>query len=437
MKPVNIGILGLGTVGSGVINLLHRNAMEISRRAGRNISVKTAIVQNVGISRECETTLFRVSNNLKDVTDDPEIDIVIELIGGTDIAKDAIYRALNNQKHVVTANKALVAEFGNEIFALALEKKLTVAFEAAVGGGISVIKVLREGLSGNMINRVVGIINGTSNYILTDMFHNSIEFSDSLKEAVKLGFAEANPENDIEGIDAAHKLAILASIAYGIPLQFKKVYVEGIKKITSDDVLYAEELGYKIKHLGIAARRDEGLELRAHPCLVSNNELLANVNGVMNAIYIEGDAVGSTLHYGAGAGSEPTASAVVADIVDIARALTTDPNSRVPHLAFQPQSLSDLRILDAEKTKVAFYLRLNVHEKAGVLADITRILGERTISIEKIVQKEVTSKDGTVPIVIITHETIEQLMNSAINEIKSLESVEGEISRIRLETFGS
>ena len=221
MKPVNIGILGLGTVGSGVINLLHRNAMEISRRAGRNISVKTAIVQNVGISRECETTLFRVSNNLKDVTDDPEIDIVIELIGGTDIAKDAIYRALNNQKHVVTANKALVAEFGNEIFALALEKKLTVAFEAAVGGGISVIKVLREGLSGNMINRVVGIINGTSNYILTDMFHNSIEFSDSLKEAVKLGFAEANPENDIEGIDAAHKLAILASIAYGIPLQFK------------------------------------------------------------------------------------------------------------------------------------------------------------------------------------------------------------------------
>jgi len=374
---------------------------------------------------------------LKDVTDDPEIDIVIELIGGTDIAKDAIYRALNNQKHVVTANKALVAEFGNEIFALALEKKLTVAFEAAVGGGISVIKVLREGLSGNMINRVVGIINGTSNYILTDMFHNSIEFSDSLKEAVKLGFAEANPENDIEGIDAAHKLAILASIAYGIPLQFKKVYVEGIKKITSDDVLYAEELGYKIKHLGIAARRDEGLELRAHPCLVSNNELLANVNGVMNAIYIEGDAVGSTLHYGAGAGSEPTASAVVADIVDIARALTTDPNSRVPHLAFQPQSLSDLRILDAEKTKVAFYLRLNVHEKAGVLADITRILGERTISIEKIVQKEVTSKDGTVPIVIITHETIEQLMNSAINEIKSLESVEGEISRIRLETFGS
>ena len=265
----------------------------------------------------------------------------------------------------------------------------------------------------------------------------AIEFSDSLKEAVKLGFAEANPENDIEGIDAAHKLAILASIAYGIPLQFKKVYVEGIKKITSDDVLYAEELGYKIKHLGIAARRDEGLELRAHPCLVSNNELLANVNGVMNAIYIEGDAVGSTLHYGAGAGSEPTASAVVADIVDIARALTTDPNSRVPHLAFQPQSLSDLRILDAEKTKVAFYLRLNVHEKAGVLADITRILGERTISIEKIVQKEVTSKDGTVPIVIITHETIEQLMNSAINEIKSLESVEGEISRIRLETFGS
>ena len=437
MKPVNIGILGLGTVGSGVINLLHRNAMEISRRAGRNISVKTAIVQNVGISRECETTLFRVSNNLKDVTDDPEIDIVIELIGGTDIAKDAIYRALNNQKHVVTANKALVAEFGNEIFALALEKKLTVAFEAAVGGGISVIKVLREGLSGNMINRVVGIINGTSNYILTDMFHNSIEFSDSLKEAVKLGFAEANPENDIEGIDAAHKLAILASIAYGIPLQFKKVYVEGIKKITSDDVLYAEELGYKIKHLGIAARRDEGLELSAHPCLVSKNELLANVNGIMNAIYIEGDAVGSTLHYGAGAGSEPTASAVVADIVDIARALTTDPNSRVPHLAFQPQSLSDLRILDAEKTKVAFYLRLNVHEKAGVLADITRILGERTISIEKIVQKEVTSKDGTVPIVIITHETIEQLMNSAINEIKSLESVEGEISRIRLETFGS
>ena len=437
MKPVKIGLLGLGTVGSGVINLLNRNAMEISRRAGRNISVKTAVVRDVKASRQCETRSFNVSNDLKDVTDDPEIDIVIELIGGTKIAKDAIHQALNHRKHVVTANKALIAEFGNEIFSLALEKKLTVAFEAAVGGGISVIKVLREGLSGNVINRVTGIINGTSNFILTDMFQNNVEFSDSLNEAVKLGFAEADPESDIQGIDAAHKLAILASIAYGIPLQFEKVYVEGITDITAEDMLYAKDLGYRIKHLGIAVRRDDGLELRAHPCLITSNELLANVNGVMNAICIEGDAVGSTLHYGAGAGSEPTASAVVADIVDVVRTHTTDPNSRVPHLAFQPQSLSDLRILDAAKTNVAFYLRLNVHEKAGVLADITRILGERTISIEKIVQKEVTSKNGTVPIVIISHKTIEQKMNIAIKEIESLECVKGKISRIRLETFGS
>ena len=437
MKPVNIGIIGLGTVGSGVVNLLHSNAEEISRRAGRNIIVNQAVVRDLDHVRDCPTHRFSLTNNPYDITDHPDIDIVVELIGGIEVAKDVTRRSLENGKHVVTANKALIAEYGNEIFSLALDKGLTVAFEAAVGGGVSIIKVLREGLSGNVIKRIVGIINGTSNFILSDMSENVVEFSDSLKEAQRLGFAEADPKVDVEGVDAAHKLAILASIAFGIPLQFDRVHIEGITNISADDIAYADDLGYRIKHLGIAARRRDGIELRTHLCLVRKDDLLASVNGVMNAIKIEGDAVGSTLHYGAGAGAKPTASAVVADIVDVVRALTTDPHNRVPHLAFQPQSLSDLRILEAEDTNTAFYLRLNTVDQPGVLADITKILGEYSISIERILQQEVSKVGETVPILIITHETSEKSMNQAISEIQALTCIDREIIRIRLELGSS
>jgi homoserine dehydrogenase len=437
MKPVNIGIIGLGTVGCGVVNVLHRNAEEISRRAGRRIVVTHGVVQDIERLRPCHTEAFSMTTNPNEVTDHPDIDIVVELIGGLKTSREVVQRSLTNGKHVVTANKALIAEHGNEIFALARDQGLTVAFEAAVAGGISVIKVLREGLAGNRINRVAGIINGTSNYILTDMLENDVDFSESLKEAQSLGYAESDPAFDIEGTDAAHKLAILASIAYGIPLKFDQVYVEGITSVTLEDIGYATELGYRVKHLGLAIRRHDGIELRTHPCLVPKEELLANVNGVMNAIHIEGDAVGPTLHYGAGAGSEPTASAVVADIVDVVRALTTDPNNRVPHLAFQPQSLSDLPILDIECTETPFYLRLNAFDQPGVLADITRILGSQSISIEAILQKGTSSQGQTVPIVIITHNSLERAVKEAIQEIEMLDCVHGVVHRIRLEMLGS
>ena len=437
MKPVNIGIIGLGTVGCGVVNVLHRNAEEISRRAGRRIVVTHGVVRDIGRLRACPTDAFSMTADPKEVTDHPDIDIVVELIGGLEISRDVVQRSLANGKHVVTANKALIAEHGNEIFALARDKGLTVAFEAAVAGGIPIIKVLREGFAGNRINRVAGIINGTSNYILTNMLDNDVDFSKSLAEAQRLGYAESDPVFDIEGTDAAHKLTILASIAYGIPLKFDRVYIEGITGVTSEDIRYATDLGYRIKHLGLAIRRDDGIELRTHPCLVPNEELLANVNGVMNAIQIEGDAVGPTLHYGAGAGSEPTASAVVADIVDVVRALTTDPNNRVPHLAFQPQSLSDLPILKIECAETPFYMRLNALDQPGVLADVTRILGSQSISIETILQKGTSSQGHTVPIVIITHDTLEKAMNEAIEEIEALDCVHGVVHRIRLEMLGS
>jgi homoserine dehydrogenase len=436
MKPVNIGIIGLGTVGCGVINVLQRNAEEISRRAGSHIVVTHAVVRDINRMRACHTDSFAMTTDPKEVTDHPEIDIVVELIGGLGISQDVVQRSLTNGKHVVTANKALIAEHGNEIFALARERGLTVAFEAAVAGGISVIKVLREGLAGNRINWIAGIINGTSNYILTDMVENDVDFSESLLEAQRLGYAESDPAFDINGTDAAHKLAILASIAYGIPLKFDQVYIEGITDVTLADIGYAAELGYRIKHLGLAIRKNDGIELRTHPALVPKEELLANVNGVMNAIQIEGDAVGPTLHYGAGAGSEPTASAVVADIVDVVRALTTDPNNRVPHLAFQPQSLSDMPILDIERTETSFYLRLDALDQPGVLADVTRILGSQSISIEAILQKGTSSQGHTVPIVIITHDTLEKAMNAAIQQIEGLDSVHGVVHRIRLEILG-
>jgi homoserine dehydrogenase len=436
MKPVNIGIIGLGTVGCGVVNVLHRNADEICRRAGRRIEVTHGVVRDINRLRACQTDTFALTTDPNKITDHPDIDIVVELIGGVNISLGIVRRSLTNGKHVVTANKALIAEHGNEIFALARDRGLTVAFEAAVAGGISIIKVLREGLAGNRINRIAGIINGTSNYILTDMFENNNDFSESLKEAQRLGYAENDPAFDIEGTDGAHKLAILASIAYGIPLKFDQVYIEGITSITPDDISYATELGYRVKHLGLAIRKHDGIELRTHPCLVPEKELLANVNGVMNAIQIDGDAVGPTLHYGAGAGSEPTASAVVADLVDVVRALTTDPNNRVPHLAFQPQSLSDLPILSIERIQTPFYLRLNALDQPGVLADITHILGSQSISIEVILQKGTSSQGHTVPIVIVTHDTEEKSINEAIQEVEALDCVDGPVRRIRLEMFG-
>ena len=433
MKPVSIGIIGLGTIGSGTVNVLQRNAAEISRRAGRRIVVTHAVVRELGRERQCRTDSFQLTTNASEVIDNPDIAIVVELVGGQKVPRELVRRALRSGKHVVTANKALIASHGNEIFTEARGKGLTVAFEAAVGGGIPVIKVLREGFAGNRITMVAGIINGTTNYILSEMEEQGSSFSDNLKKAQDRGYAELNPTFDIEGTDAAHKLTILASVAYGISLQFDKVYVEGITSITQDDIKYAWELGYRIKHLGLAIRGDKGIELKVHPCLVAKEQLLANVNGVMNAIQIEGDAVGPTVFYGAGAGAEPTASAVVADIVDVVRALTTDPDNRVPHLAFQPQSITDLPILSMENVETAFYLRLQVIDRPGVLADITHILGEHGISIETILQKSVSFQGDTVPIVIITHVTVERSMNHAIQQIEALESIEGRINRIRLE----
>jgi len=437
MKAINIGIIGLGTVGCGVVNVLHRNREEISRRAGRNIFVTHCVVQDVQKERGCVDRNFTLTTDATSVTDNPNIDIVIELVGGVHDAAQLVDRALTQNKHVVTANKALIAERGNEIFRLARSKGLTVAFEAAVGGGISVIKVLREGLAGNRINRIAGIINGTSNYVLTEMFNSNIDFATALSNATRLGYAERDPSADIGGKDAAHKLTILASIAYGMPLKFSDVYIEGIEGVTLDDMIYANELNYSIKHLCLAIRRPNGIELRTHPCLIKKDELLSNINGVMNAIQIDGDAVGSSLHYGSGAGAEPTASAIVADIIDVVRTLTIDPDNRVPHLAFQEQAMIDLPILDMSLTTTPFYLRLSVIDKPGVLADITQILGRYGISIEAIWQKGTSPQGQSVPIVIITHEAIEKSVMGAITEIEQLTTVNGLVQRIRLEPFTS
>ena len=433
MKPINIGIVGLGTVGCGVVNVLHRNREEISRRAGRDICVTHAVVRDLEKKRPPLEANFALTSNSIDVTDNPNIDIVVELIGGVREASQLVERALEKNKHVVTANKALIAQRGNELFELASSKGLTIAFEAAVGGGISIIKVLREGLAGNRIYRISGIINGTSNYILTEMFNSKLDFESALNNATNLGYAEHDPSTDISGTDAAHKLTILASIAYGIPLKFSDVYVEGIAHITLEDMLYADELNYRIKHLGLAIRTPDGIELRTHPCLIRKDELLSNINGVMNAIQIDGDAVGPTLHYGAGAGAEPTASAIVADLVDVVRTLTTDPNNRVPHLAFQPRLMVDVPILDMKLTTTPYYLRLNVIDKPGVLADITEILGRYDISIEVISQKETNAQGRSVPIIIITHDAVEKSIMDAISEIEQLAAINGLVQRIRLE----
>ncbi|MBU1192039.1 MAG: homoserine dehydrogenase [Gammaproteobacteria bacterium] len=433
MKPVNVGLLGLGTVGGGTFNVLQRNASEIARRAGRGIQITHAAAREYDPARLPGIEKVNITQDGFDVVDNPDIDIVIELIGGYSPARELVLKAIANGKHVVTANKALIAMHGEEIFKAAQDKGVMVAFEAAVGGGIPIIKAIREGLAANQIEWLAGIINGTGNFILTEMRDKGRDFNDVLKEAQALGYAEADPTFDVEGIDAAHKLTILASIAFGIPLQFKKTFTEGISKITRADVEYAEELGYRIKHLGFARRTEQGVELRVHPTLIPERRLIANVDGVMNAVLVKGDAVGPTLYYGAGAGSEPTASAVIADLVDVTRVLTADPGNRVPHLAFQPNELSDIPILSMEDIETAYYLRLLAQDKPGVLADITRILGDNGISIEAIIQKEAAAEETRVPIILLTHVVREGQMNQAIAKIEALNSIEGSVTRIRLE----
>jgi homoserine dehydrogenase len=436
MKPVKIGILGLGTVGGGAAVVLQRNAAEIARRAGREIVITRASASDLSKPRLCDTSKIVMTTNGFDIINDPEIDIIVETIGGAGIVKDMVMQAIENGKHVVTANKSLIALHGNEIFAKASEKGVIVAFEAAVAGGIPIIKAIREGLSGNQIEWLAGIINGTGNFILTEMRDKGRDFADVLAEAQALGYAEADPTFDVEGIDAGHKLTILASIAFGIPLQFDKVYTEGITKITRTDVEYAEQLGYRIKSLGIARKTAKGIELRVHPTLIPERRLIANVNGVMNAVLVKGDAVGAKLYYGAGAGAEPTGSAVVADVIDVVRALTSDPENRVPHLAFQANALADIPVLDSGDFETAYYLRLNAEDKSGVLADVTRILADCDISIEAILQKHPAKNETIVPIILLTQVTQEHKLNAAIAKIEELETVSGKVSRIRLETLG-
>ena len=436
MKPVKVGLLGLGTVGGGTVSVLTRNAAEIARRAGRGIVISHAAAKEYNADAiQGLDQIGKITDDAFAVVNDPEVDIIIELIGGYKPALELVLKAIENGKHVVTANKALIATHGNEIFAAAQGQGVVVAFEAAVAGGIPIIKAVREGLAANQIEWVAGIINGTGNFILSEMREEGRDFADVLKEAQALGYAEADPTFDVEGIDAAHKITILSSIAFGIPLQFDKAYTEGITKIERQDVQYAGELGYRIKHLGITRRRNGGIELRVHPTLIPERRLIANVEGVMNAVLVMGDAVGPTLYYGAGAGAQPTASAVVADVVDVVRALTTDPNNRVPHLAFQADALSDTRVLPIEEVETAYYLRMRAQDRAGVLAEITRILGDLDISIEAILQKEPEAGAATVPVIFLTQRVLEKNMNEAIRHIQELEYIDGEVTRIRVETL--
>ncbi len=437
MKPIKVGLLGLGTVGGGTLTVLRRNAEEITRRAGREIRVVKAAVRDIDKALKYKGEDLVLTQDPFDVVDDPGIDIVVELIGGLSPAKELVMRAIENGKHVVTANKYLVAKYGNEIFAAAQAKGVMVAFEAAVAGGIPIIKALREGLTANRIEWLAGIINGTCNFILTEMRDKGAAFDDVLKEAQRLGYAEADPTFDIEGIDAAHKLTILSAIAFGIPMQFDRAYTEGISKLTREDVQYAEELGYRIKLLGIARRAENGIELRVHPTLIPERRLIANVDGAMNAVLVKGDAVGHTLYYGAGAGSEPTASAVVADLVDVTRLHTADPHHRVPHLAFQPDQLADTPILPMDEVRTAYYLRLRAYDRPGVLADITRILADGGISIDAMVQKEPAEGEEQVNIILLTHITVEKNINAAIAKIETLDTVVGKVMRIRLEELAA
>jgi homoserine dehydrogenase len=428
-----VGLLGLGTVGGGTLKVLTNNAEEIARRAGRGIQISHAAAKDYDPELVRGIEGLEVGDDAFAVVENPEVEIVIELIGGYSPARELVLKAIENGKHVVTANKALIALHGNEIFAAAQEKGVTVAFEAAVAGGIPIIKAVREGLAANHIEWIAGIINGTGNFILTEMRDKGRDFADVLKEAQELGYAEADPTFDVEGIDAAHKLTILASIAYGIPLQFDKTYTEGITKIERQDVEYAAQFGYRIKHLGITRKTEKGIELRVHPTMIPERRLIANVDGVMNAVLVKGDAVGPTLYYGAGAGSDPTASAVVADVVDVVRALTTDPENRVPHLAFQPGELVDLPILPMDEVETAFYLRMQVEDKPGVVAQIAGILADSGISIEAIQQKEPAEGESTVPLVMLTQRVLEKQLDQSIVGIEQLSSVAGQVMRIRVE----
>ena len=468
MNSVSIGLLGFGTVGRGTAVILARNALEIERRAGRPITVWRALVRDEARARGALAELFpsdvagasaspiEIVTDAGRIVDDPAIDIVCESMGGEEPALSLIRRAIVNGKHVITANKALVATHGNELFALAREHGVVVAFESSVAGGIPIIKAIREGLAANRIEWLAGIINGTGNFILSEMAHEGREFADVLAEAQALGYAEADPTFDVEGIDAAHKLAILASIAFGIPLQFDAVFTEGIASIERDDVAFAAELGYRIKHLGVARRRPDGVELRVHPTLVPERRLIANVDGVMNAVLVHGDAVGPTLYYGPGAGGEPTGSALVADIIDVVRALATDPEQRVPHLAFRPDALSSSPVLGPDDYECAYYLRLRAADRPGVLADIAGIFGELGISIEAIVQKEPEPVDalgaeatdaeavgagaaGTepeVPIILLSRRVREGLIREAIRRVDALDAVSGAVRMLRVESLG-
>jgi homoserine dehydrogenase len=433
MKPINVGLLGIGTVGGGTFAVLDRNREEISRRAGCAITMKMVADKELDKARRLVGGRATVTADAGEVVNHPDIDIVVELIGGTTVAKDLILRAIANGKHIVTANKALLARHGNEIFAAAQKKDVMVAFEAAVGGGIPIIKSLREGLSANRIEWIAGIVNGTCNFILSEMRERGASFDDVLKEAQRRGYAEADPTFDIEGVDAAHKTTIMAAIGFGIPMRFESAYVEGISRLKQDDIKYAEELGYRIKLLGITRRRPKGIEIRVHPALVPARRLIASVEGVMNAILVKGDAVGQTMYYGAGAGAEPTASAVIADLVDVARMLTVDPEHRVPHFAFQPGQLADTPVLPMGEVETRYYLRMKVQDKPGVLADITRILADLRISIEAMVQKEPRVGEVEVDIIMLTHLTVEKHVDAAIAKIEKLPVVVGKVTRIRLE----
>lgn len=435
MKPVRLAILGLGTVGGGALKLLQENAAEIARRTGRDIQIT-----HVGTRRprpDLPLDGIQQSDDLLSIVRQSDVDIVIEVIGGTKLAHEVVLEALRHGKHVVTANKALLAEYGNELFKEAEKHQVQIAFEAAVAGGIPIIKVLREGLAANKIEWLAGIINGTGNFILTEMRDKGRAFEDVLKEAQALGYAEADPTFDVEGIDAAHKLTLLASIAFGIPLQFSKVYTEGITKLTAQDVNYAEELGYRIKHLGVARRTTHGIELRVHPTLIPEGRLIANVNGVKNAVLVQSNAVGPTLYYGAGAGAGPTASAVVADVLDLVRFISNpQAGGYVPHLAFQPDALADTPILSSEEFTTAYYLRLDAEDHPGVLAEVATILSQAGININAISQKPAQDQ-GRVPVVLITQPVLEANMNAAIRKIEALPAIQAPVMRIRLESLDS
>ncbi|MES2552562.1 MAG: homoserine dehydrogenase [Pseudomonadota bacterium] len=436
MKSLKVGLLGIGTVGGGTYSVLERNQQEITRRVGYEIRIVKVADRDVARAKEITQGKVEVTDDAWSVVNDPAIDVVVELIGGYTLSKELVLKAIANGKHVVTANKALIALHGNEIFAAAQAKGVIVAFEAAVAGGIPIIKAMREGLSANRIEWLAGIINGTTNFILTEMREKGLAFADVLGEAQRLGYAEADPTFDVEGIDAAHKLTILSAIAFGSTMQFDKAYTEGITKLASKDIRYAEELGYRVKLLGITKRTDKGLELRVHPTLIPEKRLIANVNGAMNAVVVKGDAVGPTLYYGAGAGAEPTASAVVADLIDVARMHSATVEQRVPYLAFLPDQVSNLPVLPIEEISSAYYLRMRALDKPGVLADVTKILGDREISIDAMMQKEPAENETEADIIILTHITVEKNMNAAIAAIEGLPAIAGSITRLRMEELG-